>query len=231
MNMKINKINPANITRTTAKKEAEKICRLLNSEFPTISSTQICEFDRTKATPRFQLFSKNIEKRIFDFVRDPSWKDFMKFGPDRFYITFVDLIKQFKVANCSDRSKLYNLLAQINSLDTKKAEMFLMTPSGAMGDRIDHAIQILPINGQDVKFDKLSKMKDLLIIDPWLGFADFAPKYEQKIKSDYHRFFQIPDGDSIVLNPYVNPEPEISENLINYFKKHFPNMNITDYNK
>ncbi len=224
--MKVNIINPGNITRKAAKKEAEKICRLLNSEFPSISSTQISEFNTTKSTPKFQLFAQNIEKRIINFVREPSWKDFMKFGDDKFYITFVDKIKKYKVANCSDRSKLYYLLAKINGLNSQKAEMILATSDGKLGSAIDHAIQIFPINGQEIKFGKLSKMKDVLIIDPWLGFAEFAPKYEQRIKTDYHQFFQISDDQSVLLNPYVHCEPKVSTNVIEYFKKHFPQINI-----
>lgn len=229
--MKVNIINPGNITRKAAKKEAEKICRLINSEFPSISSTQISEFERTKSTPRFQLLTKALEERIVNSVREPAWKNFMKFGDDNFYISFVDLIKKHKVANCSDRSKLYNLLAHINGLDTKKAEMLLATPDGKLHGSIDHAIHILPINGQKVKFDKFNKMKDLLIIDPWLGFADFAPKYEQRIKTDYHQLFQIPDNQSIILDPYANNEPVVTPKVIEYFKKHFPQLNINNSNK
>ena len=122
-------------------------------------------------------------------------------------------------------SKLCTLIANLNNIPSKKAEMFTSI-KGRMGTYIDHAIQILPINGQKVGLEPLSKMKDLLIIDPWLGFADFAPKYEQKILADFHKFFGLSDNTNIYLNPYVNSEPKITEKVIKYFKEHFPQFII-----
>ena len=223
--MKVDFLSPI-ISRTVAKKEAEKVCRILTSEFPAISSTKISEFTAAKTNPTYLNFANEITKRIEDFVRTPSWKKLSNCGNGEldFYQTFVEAIKKYRIGNCSDMSKLYSLIARINGIPSRKAEMFTSI-NGAMGSPIDHAIQIIPINRQKIEFGPLSKMKDLLIADPWLGFVDFAPKYEQKIIADYFKFFGLKeDKTSVYLNPFCFHEPKINEKVINYFREHFPQL-------
>ncbi len=226
--MKVDFLRPI-ISRTAARNEAEKVCRILTSEFPSISPTKVVEFNAVQTDKRFINFFKEIQKRLEDIVREPAWQNSRKPGHDEldFYTTLVDGIKQHKLANCGDMSKLYSLIAKINGIPSQKAEMFTCI-KGIMGKPIDHAIQIIPINGQKVEFGPLSKMKNLLIVDPWLGFADFAPKYEQKIIADFHRFFGLPDKTSVYLNPYCFGEPKINEKIINYFREHFPQFVISN---
>lgn len=224
--MKVDFLSPI-ISRTAAKKEAEKVCRILTSEFPAISSTKIYEFTATKTDRKYFDFTREITKRIENLVRTPAWKNLYKPGHNEldFYQTLVEAIKKYRIGNCGDMSKLYKLIAQINGIPSRKAEMFTSI-NGVMGSPIDHAIQIIPINGQKIEFGPLSKMKDLLIADPWLGFVDFAPKYEQKILADYHKFFGLKDKSKVYLNPSSAGEPTITENVINYFREHFPQLII-----
>ncbi|MDE6138622.1 MAG: hypothetical protein K2F57_04050, partial [Candidatus Gastranaerophilales bacterium] len=191
-------------------------------------STKISEFTAAKTDKRYFDFAQEIRKRIEDLVRNPSWNNLKKSqNPELdFYKTLVEAVKKHRIANCGDMSKLCSLIANINGIPTQKAQMFTSI-NGAMGSFIDHAIQILPINGQKIEIGPLSKMKNMLIIDPWLGFADFAPKYERKIISDYYKFFGLKeDKTSIYLNPHCFREPEINEKIINYFRKHFPQFII-----
>ena len=224
--MKVDFFSPI-ISRTAARNEAEKVCRLITSEFPSLSSTKITEFPAVKTNRKYYNFAQEIRKRIENLVRDPAHRTFSQKGHDEldFYTTLVEAIKTQRVGNCGDMSKLATLIANMNGIPSRKAEMFTAV-KGIMGEPIDHAIQILPIKGQKVEWGPLSKMKDLLIIDPWLGFADFAPKYEQKIKADYHRFFGLSKDTSVYLNPYCYKEPNITEKVINYFREHFPQLII-----
>lgn len=225
--MKVDFLRPI-ISRTAARNEAEKVCRLLTSEFSAISSTKISEFTAAKTDRRYFDFAREITKRLETLVRNPCWNNLHRQGNDEvdFYKTLVETVKKHRIANCSDMSKLCSLIANINGIPTKKAQMFTSI-NGAMGSPIDHAIQIIPINRQKVGMTQLSKMKDLLIIDPWLGFADFAPKYERKIIADYFKFFGLKeDKTSVYLNPFCFHEPKISEKVINYFRENFPQFII-----
>lgn len=224
--MKVDFFNPI-VPRKAARNEAEKICRIITSEFPSISSTKICEFPAAKTTPKYANFAKLIFSRIKTLVRNPSWENFHQQGNDEvdFYTTLVNAIKQHRIGNCGDMSKLCTLIANINNIPAKKAEMFT-TRNGVLGTAVDHAIQIVPINGQKVEWAPLSKMKNLLIIDPWLGFADFAPKYEQKIKTGYDKFFGLTEDTSLYLNPNSGSEPKITQKVVNYFQENFPQFII-----
>lgn len=226
--MKVDFFSPI-VSRTAAQKEAEKVCRIITSEFPSMSSTIITEFPAVKTDRKYYNFAQEIRRRIEKLVRDPAHRSFRTSGHDEldFYTTFVDAIKKYRVGNCGDRSKLCTLIANMNGIPAQKAEMFTINKGGLLGDPIDHAIQIVPINGQKVEFGPLSKMKNLLIIDPWLGFADFAPKYEQKIKADFHRFFGLADDASVALNPHCYSEPKVTERVANYFREHFPQLIIS----
>ena len=225
--MKVNFLRPI-ISRTAARNEAEKVCRIITSEFSAISSKKFSEFTAAKTVRRYFDFAKEITKRLETLVRNPSWNNMRRPGNDEldFYKTLVEAVKKHRIANCGDMSKLCSLIANINGIPTQKAQMFTSI-NGAMGSFIDHAIQIIPINGQKVSMTQLSKMKDLLIIDPWLGFADFAPKYERKIIADYFKFFGLKENKtSVYLNPHCFGEPKISEKVINYFRENFPQFII-----
>ncbi len=224
--MNINLIQPRITPKTAIRRDAEKILRLLNSEFPMIASTKICEFDSVKKTPRFIQYAREIQERIFKLVRDPAWKEQIKGGDDAFYAAFVENIKKQRVGNCSESSKLFKLLGHLNGIPSRKAQLTLFTKDGGYDKNIDHAIHIVCLDGNNPDFEKLSKLKDTLIIDPWLGIAEYAPKYEQLISSAYNRFFGIEDYHSVCLSTAGFGEPKISENLVKYFAHKYPQFFI-----
>ena len=66
--MKVNFLRPI-ISRTAARNEAEKVCRIITSEFSAISSTKISEFTAAKTDRRYFDFAKEITKRLETLVR------------------------------------------------------------------------------------------------------------------------------------------------------------------
>lgn len=224
--MKIIYPNTNLISRTNVLKETEKVCRIINSEFPAISSTKISEFHCAENNPTFQTFANNVCRRIRELIRNPIWKGYKEGEEKDFYLNLVNGIKQHKIANCADFSKLCNLICNINGIESKKAEMFLVKPDGRIGEMIDHAIHVISTSGKDIKMDKLNKLNNVVVIDPWLGFADYAPRAESRFKSDFHNFFKIPDGYSIMLNPYTTKEPKITDKVTAFFRENFPQFII-----
>lgn len=224
--MKVDFLTPQ-LPRKLARNEAEKICRIISSEFASISSTKICEFSAAKTQPTYANFAQSITHRIKKLIRKPAWDSLYKKGNDEldYYITLVNIIKQHRIGNCAEMSKLCSLIANLNNIPSKESTMFICK-KGALKGMVDHAIQIIPINGQKIDCAPLSKMKDLLIIDPWLGFADFAPKYEQKIKTDFHKFFNLSDDINLYLHPNTGSCPKITEKVIKYFRENFPQFII-----
>ena len=227
--MKINFLDMGMMSRIQIKKEAEKACRIINSEFPAISSTKISEFDNTRNNPKFKLFTQEIQKRITDKVREPMDPYRGEGHEVELFKILVEKVKEFRVANCGDFSKLCKLICNINNIPTRKAEL-LVSKEGRFRGKIDHAIQILPLNGQKTGFEPLSKLKDVLIIDPWLGFAEFAPKAEEMFQKEYSRFFGLEDGSKIHLDSFSDMEPPVTKEVIEYFKQNFPQF-IMDKSK
>ena len=224
--MKINFLDMGMMSRKQIKNEAEKVCRIINSEFPVISATKISEFDNTKINPYFQQYTTKVQKRIDTEVRKPLWLAYRGEGSELpFYQTLVEKIKDIKAANCGDLSKLCKLICNINNIPTRKAEM-IFSQDGILKGRIDHAIQILPFTDEQLKFAPLSKLKDVLIIDPWLGFAEFAPKAGEMFQKEYGRFFGLEEGNIIHLDPLNNMEPHVTKEVIEYFRRHFPQFII-----
>ncbi len=223
--MKINFLDMGMMSRKQIKNEAEKVCRIINSEFPVISATKISEFDNTRNNPKFKLFTQEIQKRITDKVRDPMWP-YRGDGQElELFKILIEKVKEFRVANCGDLSKLCKLICNINNIPTRKAEM-IFSQDGILKGRIDHAIQILPFTDEQLKFAPLSKLKDVLIIDPWLGFAEFAPKAGEMFQKEYGRFFGLEEGNIIHLDPLNNMEPHVTKEVIEYFRRHFPQFII-----
>lgn len=225
--MNISILNIDRLSRTQIKKEAEKVCRIINSEFPSLSSTKISEFYNTKTNPYFQQYTHKIENRIETKVRRPLWLSYRGEGSELpFYQTLVEKIKDIKAANCGDLSKLCRLICNMNGIPSHKAEMLIEKKDGQFGGSIDHAIQILPLKKESIAFKPFAKLKDVLIIDPWLGFAEFAPKAEEKFLKEYNQFFNLEDGSRIILDNYKDYEPTVTDQVIRYFRQHFPQFII-----
>ena len=118
-----------------------------------------------------------------------------------------------------------NLICKINGINSKKCELSLISPTGRISGGIDHAIHAFQIDNKQLPiFQKLGDAKNTIIIDPWLGFVDFAPNCEIKFKSEYNKFFQIPEGYHIALNTGGFGEPEIPPESIEKLRKRFPNF-------
>lgn len=223
-------ITSSNISFTSTNREiiknSQKVLHIISSEFPAISGTKISEFNCAQGNQQFQDFARIINNRIRNFIRNPVWKEHNK-GSEATYLTLINGIKKHRVANCADFSKIWNLLAKLNGIQSIPAEIHLVSPENNLAGRIDHAIHIINLGKDDfIKLEKLTKLKNILIVDPWLGFVDYAPNAELKFKYDFAKFFKIPEDFSLMLNSYTHSEPEVSENAINFFKKNFPQFII-----
>ncbi len=216
------------VGKTAIKRKAERVLRVLNSEFPVISSTKLTEFNSTKRVPRFAQYAEAVLARIKGLVREPAWKAFNKGKDDGFYQTFIETVKTHKAGNCGDSSKLFNLLGHLNGIESKKVGMLMSTPNGRLAGEIDHAIHALSTSEKGLRSGLLSELGDVLIIDPWLGIAEYAPKYNELIKTSYNRFIGVPEGYKVILNPYTYDDPEVTQSLTEVVRKKYPQFFIKD---
>lgn len=220
--------SPIFTSRNKTIRDLNKICRLINKEFPAISSTKVAEFETVKKDIKFQKYAQYLFKNIQSLIRDPAWKLYNEKSPELFYIKLVEGIKDFRLANCGDLSKICKLICNINGINSKKAEMTLIDSKGHLKGNIDHAVQIISLNGDFPFFKKLGTLHNTIIIDPWLGFADYAPNVEIKLKSEYNKFFQIPNDYHIAISCSTLGEPEITPQAIKILKNKFPHFQIKE---
>lgn len=219
--------NAQNFTaRAPQIRDAEKFCRLVNSEFPVISSTKYAKFNNAKNEKRFADCIVELHAKDSEFVRKPLDKARNAHGFKEAIITLIEKVKQHKIANCADFSKLCAAICNINGVEVLQPELHLVNKNGDLtGKIVDHAV--LMIKPKKLKFfEKMKNLRNVIIIDPWLGVADFAPNIEQKFKCEFSKFFKIPDDIDIALTPYTPQGIKFDEDTILVLKEKYPNLII-----
>ena len=92
---------------------------------------------------------------------------------------------------------------------------------------IDHIVLAVPLNGKKVEFDRLTRQKDVIIIDPWLGIADYAQNIENRYK-DFSDIFKLPEGIHLAADTHVKEEDIIPQKMFKNLREMFPEL-IVDY--
>ncbi len=215
--------NNINFTsRAPQVRDAEKFCRLVSEEFPVMSSTRYAEFTNAEKTQRIKECIERLHEKDYKEIRIPFDQARSQKGHKEAILTLIKKIKEHKIANCADFAKLCSVICHMNGVEVIQPELYLVTKSGAItGEIVDHAV--LMIKSTKMPFlEKLKNLKDTLIIDPWLGFADFAPNVERKFKGEYSKFFKIRDEYDIALTPYAPQGIKFDKKTISALRKEYP---------
>ena len=69
----------------------------------------------------------------------------------------------------------------------------------------------------------MSKIKNVIIIDPWLGIADFAQNAAMKYQNIFRKHLRLDKSTHVNINPDALVMP-IPERDIEALKKEFPNL-------
>lgn len=227
-------INPSETTnfksRNAMVRKADQICRFVNTEFTSLSSSKIparCNFNKN-----FYPAFKRIHNKITEFVRKPIEQ--ITDNTKEFSI-LRENVKKYHVANCGELTRLTMAILAVNGIKSIPVEPMLVDKDGRMKRIIDHIMLAIPLNENEVKIDFFSKLKNVLIIDPWLGIADYAPKVEEKYIKDFKKLFQIPNEniddlkfsiftDALAMNDFTDKD-------IMNLKSSFPQYQILNKNK
>ncbi len=179
---------------------ADKALRIMNTHYPTASNTRFIKLNRAKNSTKIQqdvaLFGINFlffRKRLFKSEETDNSRDFFK--------GFIKSIKNHNIANCYELVKLFSFILDLNGVEAKWASLL---PSD-----INHCVALIPLKKDSLEktdFAKtpISKMKDFLIADPWMGVVDFAPNIATLYKHhpDYNRCIGLPEKYTN-LNPFI----------------------------
>lgn len=196
-------------------KKADDIARLSKHLFPAVSSSNIKR--RAKGNEYFNNLIRKIGKKIGENVRCHSSQ------PDSLAraMLIASTIKKFKVGNCAEISRVANLICKVNNMNTLPFQ-FLVERNGRLQE-VDHMALIFPLKQLPETPTKLSKCKDVIIIDPWLGFADFAPKMQEKYNKDYSHLLDISANENLVISPqYLSHTDRLFNKDAELLKEKFP---------
>lgn len=170
-------------------KDADRICRNVNSAFPHFSpSYSWINYDRSyKFNEAFNKYDKILSK-----IR--TSKSDTEYAYD-YYNNLMQMVRKYKCANCEELSEITYLACKNKNL--KNVNLIGIYGYNTRKDKL------IDYDHMAVSFRKGNKT---VIIDPWFGIADFAQNCLVKYKQKYHEFFKYFSPD---LKMVFRTEPSV----------------------
>ena len=202
--MKINNLDNQIFRSTSAEiKSAEKIMRMANKKFPTYSTVKFWKFNN--AQEKFMIV-QSLKKASYFFLKNVRDKLLpIKYNgiTYEYYKTLMSLIKNFKMANCAELTDMMKLIFASNGKNMLCANI------NDNGCSFDHTVGLIMKNGKEFPIEKinttpLSKMKDLIVVDPWLNFVDFAPNAAKRYTGELLQYVLREDVSNMQELPHYN---------------------------
>ena len=235
--MKLSSVNSINFKAKPQQLiKADKVLRLMNAHCPTVSNTRYYKFNTTKKS---SLMQQNVAMLGIEFalMRKNLHSSETNDTPLNYCQYLLKTLKKFRLANCGELVRLFSFISCLNGLKAKKTSIL---PSS-----VDHCVALIPLKEDSLEktdFAKtpISKLKDFLIADPWLGIVDYAPNIATLYKNhpDYRRFigdYKAENYDELInkINLddfYLHPKEELVVKLkpedINSFRETNPELFI-----
>ncbi len=185
-------------SRNATIRRADDIARLVNRQYPRISSSNIEDFKNISKRPEAYNRLANLINRVrFNMKTNMNKSDD--------YISklkaFAEEISDYKVGNCDESAKLAYIAAKANGikdLQLAAMETIIFNPT-------DQTVQC--VKPLDHIVLRVENGKNPYIIDPWLGFADYIPRAMERYRKEFgHHFDFSSNPEDIVL---VSPKTTI----------------------
>lgn len=225
-----NYTTPNFTARAPKLRKADDICRIIAREFSAVSGTRITEFNSVSREPKFQKYINKVNYIIRKGIREPVNSLSFKNQHLDAILTLINNVKKYRFANCNEFANLCSLICRMNGMDVIIPRLYKIKNKEYMDGLIDHAVLMLKPK-KNVVIEKLTKMHDTIIIDPWLGFADFAPNVEKRFKTDYAKIFEIGDNGHVALSTYGDEGLTADENILKTLREMFPQFLLNQKQK
>lgn len=159
--------------RASVIKDADKICRNVNSAFTHISPSYSW-VNLGKPIDYDPLFTKIDDKLRIIRKQKNSAVDSLDY-----YKKLMSLVKKYKCANCGEMADITYLYCKSRKLkDVNIVGIYGYNPKSDSYIDYDHVAVRFRAGKKDI------------IIDPWFGITDFARNCIVKYKQKYHDFFE-----------------------------------------
>lgn len=116
------------------------------------------------------------------------------------YDKINNIIKQLKIdkiANCGEEAEICQVILKLNGKDSTRVKLFV--------DNIDTNHTVCVFNKDNKPFDGKAN-KNSIIIDSWLGIADYADNVFTAYKNLYSKYFCINKKTKFQLREVYSPE-------------------------
>lgn len=215
--MQISKINSQNQTFTAKNqlvRDADWVMRKARYEFPHISTTRIlhCGFGN----------KLNLYKNFYGYILDKSGyiktlRDLRHLANSNFKFIKIVLsnIKDDCVGNCYEEATLAELILRMNGIkNCVRAEIY--TNNGKKS--LDHCVLLIDKHPNTPIYDP----HKVVIIDPWIGVADWADKIFSIYKNQYFNYFRVKHDGLFQLK--LKNNLKLTNEEIEFFKKKYPQL-------
>ncbi len=223
MNINMHTVNFT--SRSATVRKADKICRLVNNTYPAYSPSKIMCKSYFKKDMNAYKIANRLQEDLKEFVRTPlqSIKDMnLKL---LYFKTLSDKIKKFHIANCEELMNLASLTCSVNKIKSLPVKLLAVDEKDIIKKEIDHVVLAIPLSDKGVILDRMSRQKDVIIIDPWLGIADYAPNIERRYK-DCPDIMKLPNNIRLGLDTYIKAADSVPETLFENLREMFPELII-----
>ena len=212
-------------SRNATIRRADDIARLVNRQYPRISSTNIEDFKNINKHPEVFNRLANLINRVRFNMKTNMNKSEDNISKLK---AFAEVVSDYKVGNCDESAKLAYIAAQANGLK----DLQLAALETIAFNPVDQTVQC--VKSLDHLVLRVENNKKPYIIDPWLGFADYLPKAMQRYRSEFGHHFNFSSNPKDIA--VVSPKATIFGLLVNNIpqsdlQKEFPQLILPEPQK
>lgn len=204
-------------------KQPDLIARKAHSVYPHFSTTKIqctCHNDYSKVNI--------VDKAIKNLVITLNSMRNERICATSELPLIIEGLKKQKVGNCHEEARLAEVIGRINGQKNIYSGRIFFGSPDSKEKPLDHVIAFITTKKVEPKSMLSLKNKEGIIIDPWLGIADFAGTYFGKLKTIFKPMFErLPNKTSeIGFRIEPNFDEFFGEGSTDKLKQKFPELII-----
>ncbi|MBR5554634.1 hypothetical protein IKU74_01340 [bacterium] len=235
-------------------RDADKICRAVNTRFPHISPTyrsrevasnilglidesnNSFQNSTTKAKEKYDDYFKKVGAYVTVNTKLEASREkrIINNGVVDYFSKLIVALRRDQLANCAELSEIALLMCKNKKFDDVRIfslEAFEKFDSknqchknlAKSGCDIEN-VSAIDLDHVAVSFQHGGKT---IVVDPWLGIADFADNYKTIIKTLYKNFFiDLKDSHSLRFK-FDNDDSVVSGKAVAKLAKKFKSLNVS----
>lgn len=224
-----NTYNPSFGAKNVSIRKADKICRLVNKEFPMASSTKMINYK--------SVYTTRQSKRFFEYIGDMIMnlrEYYFSNNEGETQIRMLMGLKKTKTGNCFEKAHATNVALKINGYkDVNTVSLYAINnKTGEIRD-LDHIVSAVNLGlPKDYHYwdgrEKVTKEyfvtpnKKTILLDSWAGVADNITSMQANYKGNIRLSQKLEPNERLMFLP--GKSFELSKEDIDYFKLKYPNL-------